>query len=227
MTDGMERTWLKHYAEGVPADVDPSDASLVDLFDTSVERFGSLVALEFFGAETTFAELGQQVRAAAEGLRQLGVGAGDRVAIVLPNCPEHIVAFHAVLRLGAVVVEHNPLYTSTRDGAPAERPRRDGRHRLGQGRWPRRDGGSVSNVVVGRPDDGDAAGRTRLALRLPIAKARTSRAALTAPAPGTTRGGLLAVTRRARLRLPAAARVATSPRSSTRAARPVCPRARC
>ena len=99
MTDGMERTWLKHYAEGVPADVDPSDASLVDLFDTSVERFGSLVALEFFGAETTFAELGQQVRAAAEGLRQLGVGAGDRVAIVLPNCPQHIVTFHAVLRL--------------------------------------------------------------------------------------------------------------------------------
>ena len=36
---------------------------------------------------------------------------GDPVAIVLPNCPQHIVAFYAVLRLGAVVVEHNPLYT--------------------------------------------------------------------------------------------------------------------
>ena len=37
--------------------------------------------------------------------------AGDRVALVLPNCPQHVVAFYAVLRLGAVVVEHNPLYT--------------------------------------------------------------------------------------------------------------------
>ena len=48
---------------------------------------------------------------AAAGLRDLGVRAGDPVAIVLPNCPQHIIAFYAVLRLGAVVVEHNPLYT--------------------------------------------------------------------------------------------------------------------
>ena len=184
MTDGMERTWLKHYAEGVPADVDPSDASLVDLFDTSVERFGSLVALEFFAAETTFAELGQQVRAAAEGLRQLGVGAGDRVAIVLPNCPQHIVAFHAVLRLGAVVVEHNPLYTAS-----------EMEHQLSDHGatvaivWDKAaglvaNGGSVSKVVSVDLTTAMPL-RTRLALRLPIAKARTSRAALTAPAPRT------------------------------------------
>ena len=184
MTDGMERTWLKHYAEGVPADVDPSDASLVDLFDTSVERFGSLVALEFFGAETTFAELGQQVRAAAEGLRQLGVGAGDRVAIVLPNCPQHIVTFHAVLRLGAVVVEHNPLYTAS-----------EMEHQLSDHGatvaivWDKAaglvaNGGSISKVVSVDLTTAMPL-RTRLTLRLPIAKARTSRAALTAPAPGT------------------------------------------
>src|SRR3546814_8593914 len=64
---------------------------------------------EFFGAETTYAELGDQIARVAEGLRRLGVQAGDRVAIVLPNCPQHVVAFYAVLRLGAVVVEHNPL----------------------------------------------------------------------------------------------------------------------
>ena len=184
MTDGMERTWLKHYAEGVPADVDPSDASLVDLFDTSVERFDSIVALEFFAAETTFAELGQQVRAAAEGLRQLGVGAGDRVAIVLPNCPQHIVAFHAVLRLGAVVVEHNPLYTAS-----------EMEHQLSDHGatvaivWDKAaglvaNGGSISKVVSVDLTTAMPL-RTRLTLRLPIAKARTSRAALTAPAPGT------------------------------------------
>ena len=40
-----------------------------------------------------------------------GVQAGDRVALILPNCPQHIAAFYAILRLGAIVVEHNPLYT--------------------------------------------------------------------------------------------------------------------
>ena len=47
----------------------------------------------------------------AAGLKARGVGPGDPVAIVLPNCPQHIIAFYAILRLGAVVVEHNPLYT--------------------------------------------------------------------------------------------------------------------
>ena len=54
---------------------------------------------------------GDQIERAAEGLRLLGVQKGDPVALVLPNCPQHIVAFYAVLRLGAIVVEHNPLYT--------------------------------------------------------------------------------------------------------------------
>ena len=85
--------------------------SLVDLMDTSVRRYGSKTALEFFGARTSYRELGTLISRAAAGLEKLGVKAGDRVALVMPNCPQHIVAFHAVLRLGAVVVEHNPLYT--------------------------------------------------------------------------------------------------------------------
>ena len=72
---------------------------------------GSKTALEFFGARTSYRELGAAISKAAAGLKKLGVRAGDRVALVLPNCPQHIIAFHAALRLGAVVVEHNPLYT--------------------------------------------------------------------------------------------------------------------
>ena len=55
--------------------------------------------------------MNEQILRAAEGLRMLGVQKGDTVALVLPNCPQHIVAFYAALRLGAIVVEHNPLYT--------------------------------------------------------------------------------------------------------------------
>jgi len=70
------------------------------------------IATSFFGATLTYGKVYDQVLRAAEGLRRLGIGPGDRVAIILPNCPQHIVAFYAVLRLGAIVVEHNPLYTA-------------------------------------------------------------------------------------------------------------------
>lgn len=106
-----DRPWTEHYGPGVPADLRLPEGSLVDLMDSSVRRFGSKTALEFFGAQTSYRELGALISRAAAGLKRLGVRAGDRVALVLPNCPQHIVAFHAVLRLGAIVVEHNPLYT--------------------------------------------------------------------------------------------------------------------
>ena len=105
------RPWLESYAEGVPHDVDPPEGSLYDLIRTSVEQYPNNVALEFFERTTTYAELGAEIERVAEGLRLLGVQKGDPVAIVLPNCPQHIVAFYAVLRLGGIVVEHNPLYT--------------------------------------------------------------------------------------------------------------------
>jgi long-chain acyl-CoA synthetase len=107
-----DRPWAGSYAPGVPLDIDVPEESLVDLLDGAVARFGDRVALDFFGADTTYTRLGDEVARGAEVLRRLGVQAGDRVALVLPNCPQHVVAFYAALRLGAVVVEHNPLYTA-------------------------------------------------------------------------------------------------------------------
>ena len=184
MSAGLERTWLRHYADGVVSDIDLPEGSLVDLVETSAARFGDKVALEFFGAELTYAELGREVELVAEGLRRLGVRAGDRVALVLPNCPEHVVAFYAVLRLGAVIVEHNPLYTATELA-----------HQFS-------DHGARIAIVWDKVADRvlPLAGlehviavdmttamplAKRLALRLPVRKARELRASLTAAAPGT------------------------------------------
>ncbi|WP_255411013.1 AMP-binding protein, partial [Blastococcus sp. TF02A-30] len=96
----------------MPADLEPVTGSLGDIVAASARDYPDAPALEFFGRVTTYRELDTQIARAAAGLRQRGVRAGDPVAIVLPNCPQHIVAFYAVLRLGAVVVEHNPLYTA-------------------------------------------------------------------------------------------------------------------
>ena len=107
-----DRPWIASYAEDVPAEIDTVTGSLAHLIDDSVAAYRSHVALEFFGATTTYVELGDQIARAAHALHKLGVRKGDRVALVLPNCPQHVVAFYAALRVGAVVVEHNPLYTA-------------------------------------------------------------------------------------------------------------------
>jgi len=110
MTD--THPWVKHYQPGVAAEIEIPATSLVEMSQQAIALGGKDVALQFFGRKTSYAELGEQIDRAAEGLRRLGVRAGDRVGLILPNCPQHVVAFYAVLRLGAVVVEHNPLYTA-------------------------------------------------------------------------------------------------------------------
>lgn len=104
--------WTQHYQPGVPAEIEMPTDSLVELFETAVAGGQDSPAMTFFGKETTYTQLGEKVASVAEGLRKLGVEAGDRVALVMPNCPQHVISFYAVLRLGAIVVEHNPLYTS-------------------------------------------------------------------------------------------------------------------
>ena len=87
-------------------------ATLTDFLAAAVARFPQRPATYFAGQTLTYSELDAQVAAAAGALREMGVRPGDRVAILLPNCPQHVVVFFAILRLGAVVVEHNPRYTA-------------------------------------------------------------------------------------------------------------------
>ncbi|MBN9375932.1 MAG: AMP-binding protein [Cellulomonas sp.] len=182
-----DRPWVANYQPGVPAEIELPTESLVAMFERSVAEAGSCPATEFFGRRTTYAELGEQVDRVAEGLHRLGVRAGDRVALILPNCPQHVVAFYAVLRLGAVVVEHNPLYTS-----------RELRHQFEshQARvviaWDVAVPAvrafpadiEIDHVVAVNLLHAFPAAK-RLALRLPVPSLRRSRAALTSRAPGT------------------------------------------
>jgi long-chain acyl-CoA synthetase len=181
------RPWIASYAEGVPEDLAPVTGSLVDIVDASARDYPDAAALQFFGRETSYRSLHEQIERAAAGLRELGVKAGDPVAIVLPNCPQHIVAFYAVLRLGAVVIEHNPLYT------PRELRKQFEDHGAKHAIvWTK-----VVATVQEFPADLAVTGLvsvdvikampfgTRMALKLPIAKARESRAALTERVSGT------------------------------------------
>ncbi len=187
MTDyDPPRPWIASYAQGVPADLAPVTGCLTDLIDTSAREHPDAPALEFFGRTTTYRRLQDDIARAAAALRAFGVTAGDRVAIVLPNCPQHVVAFYAILRLGAVAIEHNPLYT------PRELRKQFEDHGAKTAIvWSK-----VAATVQGLPDDLAVANlvavdvtrampwRTRVALRLPVAKAREARSALHEPTRG-------------------------------------------
>jgi long-chain acyl-CoA synthetase len=106
------RPWLSAYPEGVPADIDTTAyASLVELMQESFKRFGDRTAFSFLGRNLTYAELDRLSQVFAAYLQSLGLVAGDRVAIMLPNTLQYPIAVAAVLRAGFVVVNVNPLYT--------------------------------------------------------------------------------------------------------------------
>lgn len=84
---------------------------LTDLLDHAVECHGQWSAIDFMGRKWTYAEIGELVRKAARGLQDLGVGKGTRVGLCLPNTPFFVICYFAILRIGGVVVNFNPLYT--------------------------------------------------------------------------------------------------------------------
>ena len=103
------RPWLASYPAGVPADFASPDVPLTRLLDDAAASFPSRTALAFLGLTLTYRELRDAADHLASGLAGLGVRKGDRVSVVLPNCPQHVLTVFAVLRLGGVVVEHDPL----------------------------------------------------------------------------------------------------------------------
>ena len=114
----MDKPWLKHYDEGMPATIDypriPLDRLLTDTTakhpDHSAIVFGAMVGSRLMDAKMTYRQLDDAVNRFAAGLQQMGVEKGDRVAIMLPNCPQFIIAAYATWRIGAIVVCCNPLY---------------------------------------------------------------------------------------------------------------------
>jgi len=108
----MNRNWLKHYPQGVPSEIDPGQySSLVQLLEEAFTRFRDRPAYIGFAKPMTYGELDDQSRALGAFLQAQGVEKGDRVAIMMPNVLQYPIALAAILRIGAVVVNVNPLYT--------------------------------------------------------------------------------------------------------------------
>ena len=108
----MEKTWLRQYPAGVPAEIRTDlYPSLVALLDESFRKYRHLPAYQFMGRAIGYGLVDDLSRALAAYLQSLGLARGERVALMMPNVPQYPVAVAAVLRAGLVVVNVNPLYT--------------------------------------------------------------------------------------------------------------------
>ena len=108
----MDRPWLQHYDYWVRPHMTYPGRPLCEILDTAAVDCQDRPATTFLGAELTFRQIKDRSDACAAALGQLGISKGARVGIMLPNCPQYIIAVFAVLRLGAIVVNVNPMYTS-------------------------------------------------------------------------------------------------------------------
>ncbi|MBS0181912.1 MAG: long-chain fatty acid--CoA ligase [Nitrospira sp.] len=106
----MQQTWISRYDSGVPSSISYPAWTIPDLLRHSSDRFANSPALVFYGTCITYGELDDLATRFALGLQQLGVSQGDRVAIMLPNIPQAVIAYYGILKAGAVVVPTNPLY---------------------------------------------------------------------------------------------------------------------
>ncbi|MBB6452442.1 long-chain acyl-CoA synthetase [Salirhabdus euzebyi] len=109
----MERPWIKHVVKGNPAEVNIPDISLPALFHESVQKYQNHTAMTFYTKSFTYQQLDTLIKNLAASLHNMGVSKGDRVALMLPNCPQYPISYFASLMCGATIVQINPMYQPT------------------------------------------------------------------------------------------------------------------
>ena len=107
----MDKPWLKSYEKGVPESIKFEEVSISDFLERSIKEFPDDIALIFLGYKVTFRQLKDQVDRFATCLTDFGVKQGDSVSILLPNSIPCVVAYYSILKIGAIVVMNNPLYS--------------------------------------------------------------------------------------------------------------------
>ncbi|KGX93424.1 long-chain fatty acid--CoA ligase [Pontibacillus halophilus JSM 076056 = DSM 19796] len=105
-----DRPWLRHYPSEIGTELDYRKVPLHAILEESASLYGKKKALHFMGKELSYEEVYQQAKEVASYLQWLGLEKGDRVSIMLPNCPQAVIGYYAVLMAGGVVVQTNPLY---------------------------------------------------------------------------------------------------------------------
>jgi long-chain acyl-CoA synthetase len=107
----FKKPWLKSYEPGVPATIDYEEITMPDILDRTAGKYPDKAALIFQGCSITYRQMKDMVDRFAACLTDFGVKQGDAVAILLPNMIPQAIAYYATLRIGAITVLNNPLYS--------------------------------------------------------------------------------------------------------------------
>lgn len=105
------RNWVNHYPEYMKWDADIKSAPIYELLDETAEKYPNHTGFNFMGKTWTWSELHKMSCHMAKGLQRMGAGKGVKVGLFLPNCPYFLIAYHAIARTGATIVNYNPLYS--------------------------------------------------------------------------------------------------------------------
>ncbi|WP_372442202.1 AMP-binding protein [Metabacillus bambusae] len=106
----MQKPWLHHYPTEVPHEITIDEKPLYEYLQQAADEFPTKTAIHFLGKELSYSELYNQSLKLANYLQSLGLQKGDRVSIMLPNCPQAVISYYGVLFAGGIVVQTNPLY---------------------------------------------------------------------------------------------------------------------
>lgn len=106
-----EKPWLAHYDEDVPHHIDYPQVPIFHFLEESAQKYPDRACTIFKGARISFAEMNRITNALANALVKMGIKKGDRVGIFMPNTPQFVMAYFAILKAGGVVVATNPLYS--------------------------------------------------------------------------------------------------------------------
>jgi len=104
------RPWLKFYLEGVPSDIEIPEESVVDNFNRITEKWKGKTALVFYGRKISYGELRDHVDRFATALCDLGIRKGDKIALLLLNSPQFVIAYLGGLKAGAILTGISPVY---------------------------------------------------------------------------------------------------------------------
>lgn len=105
------RPWLERYDEGVPQNIDYPEVPLFHFLEESARMYPDTPCTIFKGAKISYREMNAITDRLAAGLASVGIKKGDRVGIFIPNTPQFVMAYFAILKIGGIVVATNPMYS--------------------------------------------------------------------------------------------------------------------
>ena len=106
------RPWIKWYLEGVSPDITVEEKSVVDTFNETTDQWKDKTALVFYGRKMSFKEVRDQVDRFATALHDMGVKKGDKIALLLLNSPQFVIAYMGALKAGATLTAISPVYVA-------------------------------------------------------------------------------------------------------------------